>query len=376
MQWLTSEQLKEQRSIELGYNPDSLKTFKVMDFNLGDAFGFFGMTGYGKSILAGNAAVELAKNRNLIILDYKGDYKNLKYVNMHNKNNRFNSIPDLVYVHRFGFKLQDFTSPFDWEMLGMTTNGANICAAKARMIPYHRNEMQKFIELIEQVTVFTKNNDKAEAWKATKQSILAKLNNLKSCFVGNDAIDITDLPAESIRYTGKPSYVSDWCKFVRKHKHICLNLNAEYNASKAQLLAGKILNEIEPVLKETSPVILGEEFHKICPSSMDKDHVPYSLIKILHYLKEKHKYGVKIIMISQYPGQINQEALDEVKRFFIGKLQNVKGDSKLDDMFRQSSSLRYNFLDDYREFLHCSPIYGEKDIFVPYDSLTFYTRRK
>src|SRR3990167_4751220 len=145
--WILPEQLVEQRSVEIGYSPDTLKPVKVIDYYLGDAFGVFGITGYGKSILVGNLAVEFAKSRNLIILDYKGDYRNLKYANMHNRHHKYSCIPDLVYLHRFGFKLQDFTSPFDWEMLGMTENGANICAAKAKMIPYHRNDISRFKEL-------------------------------------------------------------------------------------------------------------------------------------------------------------------------------------------------------------------------------------
>lgn len=373
--WLLPEQLVEQRSVEIGYSPDTLKPVKVIDYYLGDAYGVFGITGYGKSILVGNLAVELAKGRNMIILDYKGDYRYLKYANMYNKDHKYGSIPDLVYLHRFGFKLQDFTSPFDWEMLGMTENGANICAAKAKMIPYHRNDLNRFKELIDEIQVFGKG-EKAEVWKFTKQSIISKLNNLRHCFVGEEAVDITYKDSDEIYYNGVPFYVSDWKYFVRKHRHICLNLNSEFSPQKAQLFAGKILNEIEPVMERINPVIIAEEAHKLCPNAVDDEHVPYSMIKILHYLKELHKKGVKLILITQSPHQLREEALDEIKRFFVGKLQNIKGYSKLDEMFKVSSVLRYNFIEGYREFLHYSPLYNEKNIFVPYDSYSYYQVRR
>lgn len=375
MQWVKSEQLKDNRTIVIGYNPFTLQPAKIIDYYLGDAFLFAGMTGYGKSILAGNVAVELSRTRNLIIFDYKGDYRNLKHINFENKDRMFNCIPDLVYIHRFGFKLQDFTNPFDWEMMGMTANGANICASKAKMTLYHKNDMNRFRELIEEVTVFGKS-DKAEVWRATKQSILSKLNGLRHCFVGNDAIDITHRNVDEIRYHGIPFYISDWRYFCRKHKHICLNLNSEFSPQKAQLFAGKIMNELEPIMQEIRPVFLMEEAHKLCPEAIDDANVPYSMVKILHYLKELHKKGVKLILISQYPHQLQDEVLDEVKRFFIGKLQNVKGHSKLDDIFRLSSALTYNFMTNYREFWHFAPLYNEKDLFVPYDSYTYYERRK
>lgn len=375
MQWLTTELLKQQRIIEVGYNPYTLDTFRITDYYMGDAYLVVAMTGYGKSILAGNIAVELAKRRNLIIFDYKGDYKHLKYVNMQNRQRKFGSIPDLVYIEHFGFKLQDFTNAFDWEMLGMTANGATICASKAKMVLYHRNDLNKFKELIEEIVVYGKG-EKAEAWKATKQSILSKLNNLRSCFVGNEAVDITYKNPDEIRYHGIPFYISNWQYFVKKHRHICLNLRSEYNAAKAQLFAGKIMNEIEPIMQHINPVILIEEAHKLCPESIDNENVPYSMIKILHYLKELHKKGVKLILITQYPHQLQDEVLDEIKRFFIGKLQNVKGYSKLDEMFKLSSELNYNHIEEYREFWHYSPLYNEKQVFVPWDSLTYFVKRK
>ena len=375
MQWLKAEQMKDSRTIKIGYNPYTLQAAKIIDYYLGDAYLCAGMTAYGKSILIGNILAELAENRNIIIFDYKGDYKGLKYLNFSNKDKIFKCIPDLAYIHRFGFKLQDFTNPFDWEMMGMTANGANICASKAKMIPYHKNNMDRFKELIEEVKVFGRD-EKAEAWKATKQSILSKLNGLRHCFVGNDAVDITYRDMDEVRYHGIPFYISDWKYFAGKHRHICLNLNSEFSPQKAQLFAGKILNDLEPIMQKLNPVIAIEEAHKLCPEVINENDMPYSTIKILHYLKELHKKGVKLILITQYPHQLQSEVLDEIKRFFIGKLQNIKGHSKLDDMFRLSAALTYNFMTNYREFWHFAPLYNEKEIFVPYDSYTYYEKRK
>ena len=363
------------RRIQLGYYPDSTAEFGFYDYYMGDAYFVGGMTAYGKTILAGNIAVELARHRRLLIFDYNGSYKNLKYVNFGNKDNIYRAIPDLVYIHRFGFKLQDFTNPFDWEMMGMTKNGADLCASKARQVLYHKNDFEAFRGMIEEVKVYGRGN-KGEAWRATKQSILAKLNAIRNVFVGNDAVDITYADLSSIRYRGVPFYISNWCDFLTAHKHVCLNLNSEYQPAKAQLFAGKILNDIEFVLDKLQPVILVEEAHKLCPEAYDSAVVPYSMFKILHYLKELHKKGTKLILISQAPHQLHEEAMDEIKRFFLGKLQNIRGYSKLDEMFKATLNLNFNVANGYREFLHFSPLYNEKDVFVPFDSLSFYEVRK
>lgn len=358
-------------AIELGYYPSTFEPFKFMDYYLGDAFGAFGMTGYGKSILVGNIAVELSKSRNIIIFDYNGDYRNLKHVNIRNAQRKFSSISDLVYIHRFGFKLQDFDKPFDWEIAGMSETGARICAAKAGMREYHRNDYNKFVALIDEIPTKGKNSE----MYMVKLGIKNRLKILKDVFI-DKCVDITYRDVDSIRYHGIPFYISDWKYFIEAHKHICLNMNSEFNPAKAQLFAGKIMSETEVAMPRLNPVIVIEEAHKLCPNVYDEGNIPYSVIKILHYLKELHKKGVKLILISQYPHQLQDEVMDEIKHFFIGKLQNIRGSSKLDEMFKMSSSLQFNHLSGYREFLHYSPLYNEKNVFIPYDSFTYYEKRK
>ena len=343
MQWVLPEQLKEQRIIELGHYPDSSHVCRFYDAYLGDGFGFFSMTGYGKSRLFANILIALAKSRNIIIFDYNGEHKNLKYVNFGNKDAMFGSIPDLVYIDNFGFKLSDFTNPFDWKMLGMGDNAAEICASKAKMIIYHKNDFRVFREMIEEIQV--KKND--EVWHGTRKSILSKLSRIEKCFIKGKCVDITDADLNMVRQQGVPYYISNWKRFFRKHRHICLNLRSGASPAKAQLFAGKIMNELRGITNE-----------------------------IYDCLKEKHKDGVKIMMVTQNPQQLHDTAFDEIKRFFVGKLQNVKGHSKLDEIFRASIALKYNYFDDYREFLHYSATYGVSEVFIPFDSLCYYEKRK
>ena len=68
--------------------------------------------------------------------------------------------------------------------------------------------------------------------------------------------------------------------------------------------------------------------------------------------------------------------MDEIKRFFLGKLQNIRGYSRLDEMFKATLNLNFSVAQGYREFLHFSPLYNEKDVFVPFDSYTYYEKRK
>jgi len=299
-QIISPQQFAQQKKIRIGHYADGIGEFGIYDYFMGDAYFVGGMTSYGKTILAGNIAVELAKHRRLLIFDYNGSYKSLKYVNFSNKNNIYEAIPDLVYIHKFGFKLQDFSNPFDWEMMGMTKNGANLCASRARQVLYHKNDFEAFRQMIEDVKVYGKTEG-GEAWRATKQSILAKLNAIQNVFVGNEAVDITYADLDAIRYRNVPFYISDWKYFLTVHRHICLNLNSEYQPAKAQLFAGKIMNVIEFALDNLRPVILVEEAHKLCPASFEAAVVPYSMFKILHYLKELHKKGTKLILISKPP---------------------------------------------------------------------------
>lgn len=374
MQHLMPEAFAEQRKVVIGYYPDNQKEASVRDYFLGDAWAVFAMTGFGKSIEVGNLAVELAKYRNLIIFDYKGDYRNLKYVNFSSRQRKYGSIPDLVYLHRFGFKLQDFKNPFDWEMLGMTENGANLCASKAKQVLYHRNDFNEFYRMISETKVY--GRESGETWYGTRQSVLSKLHQIRNSFVDDkNSTDITHMDINLLNWIGKKYYVSDWKYFIKKHKHLCLNFNSEFEPQRARFMAGKILNELEPIMNDIMPVIIIEEAHELCPNYVDKDLVSYSLVKIIHYLKNLHKKGTKLILITQNPSQLHESCLDEIKRFFIGKLQNIKGHGKLDDIFRLSSALEYNHILNYREFWHYSMIYNERSIFVPYDSYSFYKRR-
>ena len=372
MQYTTHQQLIEQRQVELGYNPVTLQPKTIIDYHMGDAWAVFGITAYGKSILVGNLAVQLAKHRNLIIFDYNGAYRNLKYVNYRNNDGKFKCISGLVYLHRFGFKLEDMKNAFDWEMMGMTSNASNLCASFAKQVMYHNNKFSKFREMVQGVKVYGKEEG-GQTWAVTKNSILSKLDMLKGLFV-DFAVEIDDYEPERIQYRGAPFYVRDWKKFFKKHKHICLNMNSEYNPAKAQFMAGKLLNEIEPIAEEICPVIVLEEGHELLPRVHD-ERMPYSKLKLLDYLKEKHKKGVKVIIISQSPEQISENALDEIKRFFFGKLQNIRGSSKIDEMFKMSMALNYNYIENKREFWHYSPLYNERGIFQPYDSYTYYQRR-
>ena len=371
-QYTTSQELQQQRFIELGYDVRTFEPVKIADYFLGDAWAVFGITSYGKSILVGNLAVQLAKHRYVIIFDYNGAYKNLKYVNYRNTDYKFRAINDLIYIHRFGFKLEDMKNKFDWEMMGFTSNAASLLASFSKQKLYHENNFNRFTDMVRDVKTFGKAEG-GETWLATKNSILAKLDVLKSLFVEH-CVEIDNLEPARIRYQGMPLYVKDWKAFVKKHRHICINMNTEYQPAKAQFIAGKIMNDIEPVLDEISPVLIYEEAHELIPKAYDK--MPYSMYKLLDFLKEKHKKGVKVILISQSPEQISELALDEIKRFFFGKLQNIKGSSKLDEIFKLSMALNYNYMDNKREFWHYSPLYNERGIFQPYDSYTYYEKRK
>jgi len=364
------------QKLELGTYPDGTD-FYIYDQFLGDAFGIFSMTGYGKSILGGNIITQLAHQRPVIIFDYRGDYKNLKYFNFNSASHRQDAISDMVYLERFGFRISDFQHPFDWKMMGMTGNGAGICASRAKMLPYHKNNFQKFMELIEEVKVYGGSDAKGEAFRMTKQSIISKLQRMEGNFVTDaNSVDITNTPSDMIRYNGTPFYISNWRAFVEANPHVCLNMHADYSSAKAQLYVGKIMNELEPAARKLHPVFLIEEAHVVYPANFDANDCAYSINKISHYLKELHKDGAKVILITQFPDQMVQGSLREMKRMFIGKLQDVTGASKIDEVLKDSIKLNYNYREGYREFLHYSPIYNQKDVFVPYDSFSRYEKRK
>lgn len=358
--------------LDIGLDNLSLQPRKITERHLADAFLITAMTGYGKTRLVENIAVQLSKERGLIVFDSRGEHRNLKYINSMNKDGKGGCIPDLLYIPYFGFKISDMTNIYDWLGLGLTHSGARICANNAKMIAYHNNEFEKFMGMIDDIPYKGKNSE----FYMTIQSIKSRLKSVRRCFV-EECVDITNMPSYLIQYKGTPFYVSDWKRFIIKHRHLCINFNSENNPSKAQFFAGKILRDISPVLNSANPfVIVLEEAHFLFPAEYSDDDVPYSAEQCYSYLKSKHKDSTKLIFVTQYPHQLNKSALDETKWYFIGKLENVEGHSKLDNLFKMSSKLQYNPNENLREWLCVSPVYNEEFTFLPYESYTWYEERK
>lgn len=362
----------QEKMIDVGIDIYSQNKHSIFERHLGDNWLISAMTGYGKTLMVRNLLTEL-EDRQIIGFDSRKEHKNLSRINFKNKEGRGNAITDLLYIDEFGFKIEDFQNEFDWEQMGLQVSGARICAEAAKKTYRHKNNLDKFLEIISEIPTKGKNSE----FFMTLMSLKSKLKNLRGNFVDNNAIDITDKNPDKIRYTGNPFYISDWKHFIRKHKHICINFNSENNPMKAQLFAGKILNEIKTALTPKNPsVIFMEESHFLYPAYFDSENIPYSSNMIYQYAKTKHKDAVKLIYITQYPHQIAESALDEIKWFFIGKLENVKGYGKIDEMLKQSSKLEYNPQSDYREWICYSPSYNTKFIFKGFDSATRYEKRK
>lgn len=361
-----------QKLIDVGYDIYSHEKRSIFDRHLGDMWLIAAMTAYGKTLLVRNLMTQLS-DRRIIGFDSRKEHLNLKRMNCINIDGKGDCIPDLLYIDEFGFKLKDFTNPVDWENAGLNPSGARICANAAEKVARHKNDFEKFMSLINEVPTKGSNAE----FHSTMLSVKSKLKSIRRNFVDEHAVDITYSDADRIRYTENPFYISDWKYFVRKHNHLCINFNSENNPAKAQLFAGKIMNEIKTILKPNEPTtIFMEESHFLYPSVISEDNVPYSSSMVYHYAKVKHKDAVKLVLITQYPHQLNESALDEVKWFFIGKLENIKGYSKLDELFRMTSRLDYNPLINYREWLCYSPAYNEKFIFKGFDSFTHYEKRK
>lgn len=362
----------EEKMIDIGYDIYSHTKRTMFDRHLGDMWLIASITGYGKTLQVRNLLCQLQERR-ILGFDSRKEHKDLARINAMNLDGRGNSVPDLVYIDEFGFKLQDFKNSYDWEQMGLTASGARICADAASKVSKHKNNYDRFMEIINAIP--TKGKD-SEMWQ-TMSSVKAKLKSVKRNFVDEHAVDITDTDADSIRYTGTPFYISDWKHFIKEHRHLIVNFNSENAPAKAQLFAGKILNDIKFALNSNEPIVIFmEEAHYLYPSAFTEDDVPYSSGMIYHYAKSKHKDAVKLVLITQHPHQLNESAIDEVKWFFIGKLENVKGYGKLDEVFRLSSSLEYNPSRNYREWICYSPAYNEKFVFKGFDSFTHYEKRK
>ena len=355
------------KSIEYLYDDE------VFDIQIENNHNFIGNDIFAHNTLLVRNLLTQLDDRRIIGFDSRKEHINLRRINALNSDGRGSCISDLVYIDKFGFKLQDFKEPFDWEQMGLSPSGARICANFASKVARHNNNFNDFMDMVREIP--TKGKD-SEMY-ATLSSVKSRLNNLRHNFVDNRSIDITDVDADRIRFTGAPFYIADWKYFIKKHRHICINFNSENNPAKAQLFAGKILNDIAPALRPDDPAtIFMEESHFLYPAVFDSENVPFSSNMIYKYAKSKHKDAVKLILITQYPHQLNDAALDEVKWFFIGKLENIKGYSRLDEVFKLSSKLQYNPSRNYREWLCYSPAYNHKSVFSSFDSATYYQERK
>src|SRR3990167_203874 len=327
-----------EKGIDLGFDVHSNSPRELIDRHLADAYLLSAMTGYGKSRLLENFCVQLAEERRLLVFDARGEHKNLRMINAENKDGKGSCIPGLVYIERFGFKLEQFQNPQDWAGLGFGAASARICSQIAKQVGSHKNDFDVFLEMLDEVP--TKGKGKDNEFYATMLSAKSKLKSVKNCFVDNNSIDITRRNGDLIRFVGIPFYISDWKVFLTYHRHVCINFNSENNPAKAQFFAGKILNDIKPIINSNNPFVIAmEEAHFLFPAEYNTDTIPYSAELIYHYLKSKHKDSVKIILVTQYPAQLNDSALDEIKWYFIGKLEHIEGKGRFNDMFRKSDKL-------------------------------------
>lgn len=344
---------------------------------------------YGKSILVKNIYTQIAKHRNLIILDYQNEHQESRWGNFSSKD-KIRFIPDLKNIENFGFYLSDFTQYLDWKSMGFTSNTIPLIKRLLLKENVHQNDPVVFMQILRDLPV---NTDELEQFRedypdyekidaqnySAKQSIVSKFEA-----VLDSKLIIPPYDSENYEeYADGMMHIEDWPQLVRDHPH--LNINLAMFSSDAEQTArasvGKILEKLLPALSELKPLIVVEEADKLCPDTGD-EFDSTSQKQLREYTIKHQRSGVKLMFITQQPNLLDEDTLGAGMVFIFGiHTPNSKSHSILDapGFDYQKNVVKYlkhDNLKGHRDFgiIEVGQS-GKYRIFTPMDSSTRIPRK-
>lgn len=322
------------------------------------------ITRYGKSILVRNWYVAVGQTRSVIILDYLGEHSQSAFPNFLSQDNNVQCLPDMVEIKDFHFKISQFDKMGDWISLTFTDRGARLMTQLANKVEAHRDDPQRFYEMLEDVPGQGDYGGVAAFEK--KWGFHLPITNTATL----DACKSLYASLLQTGFFGQPDDpIYDFGDIRKKHRHININFNlGRTEVGKARAIAGKVLEQLRRTMSinTVAPLIVCEEADVLFPAVNDNDFIPSSTLHAVDLTIKEQKLNVELAYIVQDPNRLHPAIFGNRHSFIYGQLPDKN------DNTTRSRQLVWDIDRNYREFiLETTGVPGYQP-FVPFDSSTIY----
>jgi len=365
------------KEISLGYNKFTGEPTHFMERLLYGITVIAAQTRYGKSVLEKMLEVNIADVRRILIIDYYGEHKNIRYPNFFSGDKYIRGVPDLFIVENLSYYIGDFNDEGDWMSLGFTEPSAGILAKIANNIESHGNNIEAFRNILSKLPIKGEElDDFREAYpdirmddkinSATKVSIITRFNFGVKKGLFCESSDVKE---------GKKLRIDDFFKLMMKHKHVLINLKLESgDGSVGRAYVGKILQSLASdkpqKLEALKLAIFFEEADVVFPSTVS-DGIEKKLSSnywINKYVLKYQKWNPELFFVVQDLANLNPDIVNNAHKLILGIIPINNFSKKYKEII---DTLEWKPMVNYREF--CFVEAGRVDdykrnIFIPHKS--------
>jgi len=254
------------------------------------------------------------EGRRLIIFDVYRDYVKLGKMNV--DSDVPISVPNIKVVGRFAFPISEFQE-IDYLTLGFPKFAAGTMAILGiqhkRM---HQDDPERFYELLQMIP--SNHEEKRafaekfgfwteELFSTTKKSMLKRFEQMKDRMIYDPNGTTPYIDAKTIQeYALKYNLIFDMYEFGGEEE-------------KLRVYVGMILRMLRPTISKIKPLMVLEEFDKLCPLPYES-FVPSSFFEIRDYAIKLQRHGIHILAITQNQNLINPSVMENWHQKLQGKV--------------------------------------------------------
>lgn len=322
---------------------------------------------YGKSIAEANKAVGIGQYRKIVWFDYIGEHMMRKFPNFLTSDGNTMCLPELVEIKGFKFKISQFNEILDWLSLGFTDKGAQFMKYLSQKKSKHMDDPELFGMILKDYPVgmqysMLKKFSEKYGWEPPMghKSLVDACETQYEYLLQDNFFGGTDDP------------VIDFGDLVMQHRHININFNlAQEEYGKARAIAGKILQQIERVIKymKPPPYFVFEEADVLFPSIGEGERAFSSLHYGIKYVLKLQKYHPELCFIVQDLNNLHPLIVSNWHTMTLGRIAPYNPLSWTRDTNQLVWDIDRGVI-GYREFhfrVNGKPGY---DVFVPMTSST------